>query len=73
MHSEWLPGGSVAIDKGELHAVYAPESSEVQLDKLALDLGDGARLVLDGSLSGVTPELIAAPAERARPAMSPAS
>ncbi len=66
LHSEWLPDGSVAIDKGELHAVYAPESSEVRVEKLALDLGGGAELVLDGTLAGVTPELIAAPAD-ARP------
>ncbi len=66
LDSEWLPAGSVAIDKGELHAVYAPESSEVRLEKLALDLGGGAELVLDGTLAGVTPELIAAPAD-ARP------
>lgn len=66
VRSEWLPGGSVAIDKGELHAVYAPESSEVRLERLALDLGGGAELVLDGTLAGVTQELIAAP-DDARP------
>ena len=66
VRSEWLPGGSVAIDKGELHAIYAPESSEVQVEKLALDLGGGAELVVDGTLDGVTQELIAAP-EDARP------
>ncbi len=66
LHSDWLPTGSVAIDKGELHAVYAPEDSEVRLDRLALDLGGGTELVLDGTLAGVTPELIAAPAD-ARP------
>jgi hypothetical protein len=66
LHTEWLPSGSVAIDKGEVHVVYAPESSEVRVEKLALDLGGGAELVLDGTLAGVTPELIAAPAD-ARP------
>jgi len=66
VHSEWLPEGGVAIDKGELHVVYAPESSEVQVEQLALDLGGGAQLNLDGTFSGVTPELIAAPID-ARP------
>ncbi len=66
VHSEWLPAGSVAIDKGELHVVYAPESSEVRVEQLALDLGGGAQLVLDGTLSGVSPELIAASTD-ARP------
>jgi len=66
VHSKWLPSGSVAIDKGELHAVYVPESAEIRVEKLALDLGGGARLALDGTLSGITPELIAA-SEDARP------
>jgi len=66
VQSEWLPAGSVAIDNGELHAVYAPESSEVRLERLTLDLGGGAQLALSGTLAGVTPELIAAPAD-ARP------
>ena len=46
--------------------VYAPETSEVQVEKLALDLGGGTDLVLAGTLGGITPELIAAPAD-ARP------
>jgi hypothetical protein len=66
LRSEFLPTGSVALDKGELHAVYAPESSEIRVEKLALDLGGGTELVLDGTLGGITPELIAAPAD-ARP------
>ena len=60
MQSEWLPEGVVGIEKGELHAVYAPERSEVQLENLSLDLGGDTELVLDGSIGGVTPELIAA-------------
>jgi Protein of unknown function/AsmA-like C-terminal region len=66
LNSRWLPGGSVTVEKGELHAVYAPEHDRLRIAKLALDLGEGARLTLDGTLSGVTPELIAAPAA-ARP------
>ena len=60
LQSEWLPKGVVAVEKGELHAVYAPETSEIQLESFALDLGDGTELVLGGSLGGVTAELIAA-------------
>src|SRR5207237_2980118 len=66
LQSEWLPKGIVAVEKGELHAVYAPEISEIQLESFALDLGAGTKLVLSGSLSGVTPELIDA-ARDARP------
>ncbi|HEV8678597.1 MAG TPA: AsmA-like C-terminal domain-containing protein [Stellaceae bacterium] len=66
VHSEWLPTGSTAVERGALHAVYAPENSEVRLEELALDLGGGTRLVLNGTLGGITPELIAAPAD-ARP------
>ena len=66
LNSEWLPKGSVGIDKGELHAVYAPESEELRVERLALDLGGGTEFALDGTLAGVTPELIAAPAD-ARP------
>ena len=65
LHSKWLPTGSLAISKGELRAVYSPETSELRLDTLALDLG-GSRLSLDGVFGGVTPELIAAPVN-ARP------
>ena len=66
VHSDWLPSGSVAIDKGEFHAVYSPETSEIHVGRLALDLGGGAELVVDGTLGGITPALIAAPAD-ARP------
>jgi hypothetical protein len=60
LQSQWLPLGVVDIEKGELHAVYAPEASELRLERLALDLGGDTELVLDGSLGGVTPDLIAA-------------
>jgi hypothetical protein len=66
LHSDWLPGGSIAIAKGDLHATYAPESNEVRLQSVTLDLGGGARVHLAGTLTGVTPELLAAPAA-ARP------
>src|SRR6266581_4321662 len=64
VRSEWLPSGGVAIDKGELHAIYAPESTEVRVERLALDLGGGAQLVLDGTLSGVTAALKHVPVAR---------
>ncbi len=64
--SEWLPTGSLSIEKGHLRATYAPERHEVRVESLALDLGAGTDLVLDGSLTGVTPELFAAAAD-ARP------
>jgi Protein of unknown function/AsmA-like C-terminal region len=67
LDSEWLPAGSIGIEKGELHAIYAPETAELRLDKVALDLGGGTNLVLDGSIANVSPELIAAPRD-ARPA-----
>ena len=35
-----------------MHAVYAPENSEVRVEKLMLDLGGGTELVLDGTLAG---------------------
>ncbi|MGE5271144.1 MAG: DUF3971 domain-containing protein [Thiohalocapsa sp.] len=67
LHSEWLPSGSVGLEQGEVHLVYAPEASEVRLEKIRLDLGGGAELVAAGTLDGVRYELIAAPRE-ARPA-----
>ena len=67
LHSEWLPTGSLAIAGGELHAVYAPETSEIRLDSLALDLGGDTRLALQGVLGGITPEFIAAAAVAAPP------
>jgi hypothetical protein len=60
LHSDLLPNGGVAIAGGELHAAYAPESGELRLDALRLDLGGGSELALAGAVPGVTPELIAA-------------
>ena len=67
LHSEWLPTGSVTLQKGEVHAVYAPEHAQAQLEKLLLDLGGGTQLNLAGTIDGITPELLAAPTD-ARPA-----
>ncbi|HEX6442512.1 MAG TPA: AsmA-like C-terminal region-containing protein [Stellaceae bacterium] len=67
LDSEWLPTGSIAIEKGELHAVYAPESAELRIEKATLDLDGGSMLSVDGSIGDISPELIAAPRD-ARPA-----
>lgn len=57
--SELLPEGALRLERGSLHAVYAPESSQLRLTKLELDLGGGSGLTVKGSLDGVTPQIIA--------------
>jgi hypothetical protein len=52
-----FPGG-LPVASGELHASYAPETSELRLEQLALDLGGGTRLVVDGQLGGLAPQLV---------------
>src|SRR5262245_3126182 len=37
--SDLLPEGQLTLEQGSLHAVYAPESSQLRLAKLELDLG----------------------------------
>lgn len=59
LHSDWLPTGSVALEKGEVEVVYAPEASQARVEKAVFDLGGGTQLVLDGTLDGVTSELLA--------------
>jgi hypothetical protein len=60
LQSEWLPTDIIAVEKGELHAVYVPAKSELQLERLLLELGGGTSLVLDGVLSGITPAMMTA-------------
>jgi hypothetical protein len=60
LKSDLLPEGALTLRRGELHGVYAPESNQLRLAKLDLDLGDGTALVVKGSIDGVTPGLIAA-------------
>jgi hypothetical protein len=60
LDSAQFPGGKLSFGAGDLHAVYAPEMQRVRLDKLALDLGGGAKAVVDGYVDGVTRGLIAA-------------
>ena len=45
--------------RAPLHAVYAPESSQLRLAKLELDLGGGSGITVKGSLDGLTPAMIA--------------
>ncbi|HYZ41696.1 MAG TPA: DUF3971 domain-containing protein, partial [Stellaceae bacterium] len=59
IRSELLPGGSVALQQGVLRAVYAPESSELRLVKVDLDLGDGSAVTVNGKLGGLMPALLA--------------
>jgi len=54
-----LPGG-LPVESGELHADYVPETSELRLEQLALNLGGGTRLVVDGQLGGLGPLLASA-------------
>jgi hypothetical protein len=59
LKSEKLSGGELALRRGDLHAVYAPEIGQLRLAKLDLDLGGGSRLTVKGSLDAVTPGMIA--------------
>ena len=49
--SELLPEGYVALQQGAIRAVYAPESGELRLAKLDLDLGGGSALRSTGLLT----------------------
>jgi len=55
-----LAGGGLPFASGALHADYAPEKSELRLERLALDLGGGSRLVAAGNLGGLAPRLVSA-------------
>jgi len=57
--SEQLPEGYVALQQGTIRAVYAPETGELRLAKLDLDLGGGSALAVDGTIDGLTPAMIA--------------
>ena len=45
--SELLPEGYVALQQGTIRAVYAPETGELRLAKLDLDLGGGSALSVE--------------------------
>jgi uncharacterized protein YhdP len=59
IRSELLPEGFLALQEGTLRAVYAPETGELRLAKLDLDLGGGSAVTVTGVLDGVTPAILA--------------
>jgi hypothetical protein len=59
IRTELLPEGFLALQQGTFRAVYAPESSELRLVKLDLDLGGNSTVSFNGTLTGVTPAMIA--------------
>jgi AsmA-like C-terminal region/Protein of unknown function len=63
LYSDWLPAGGVSIERGEVHATYAPERNEVQVANAAIDLGGGTRLAVHGTLDGVTPGVVSGAAD----------
>jgi hypothetical protein len=58
IQSDLLENGHLPVRQGELHADYAPETGELHLERLALDLEGGTTLVVDGKLGGVQPQLV---------------
>jgi hypothetical protein len=53
-----LAGGAITVARGELHADYAPDKSQIRLEQLVLDLGGGTRLTAEGRLDGLAPQLV---------------
>jgi hypothetical protein len=53
-----LVSGRLSVAQGELHAEYAPDSAELRLERLALDLNGGTTLVVTGKLGGLRPQLV---------------
>jgi uncharacterized protein YhdP len=60
IQTELLASGRLPVRQGELHAEYAPETAELRLARLALDLDGGSTLVVDGKLGGLRPQFISA-------------
>jgi hypothetical protein len=58
IQTDLLMSGSLPVASGELHATYRPESAELHLDKLALDLNGGTTLAIEGTLDGVARQLV---------------
>jgi hypothetical protein len=56
--TDLLVSGRLPVAQGELHADYAPDTAELRLERLALDLHDGSTLVVAGKLDGLGPQLI---------------
>ena len=59
IRSELLPEGHIPLKEGTVRAVYAPETGELRLAKLDLDLGDGSSVIVNGNIDGLTPAIIA--------------
>ena len=58
IETDLLANGSVPVAQGELHADYNPDSAELRLEKLALDLQGGTTLAVTGKLGGLRPQLV---------------
>ena len=56
--TDLLVSGRLPVAQGELHADYAPDSAELHLDRLALDLNGGTTVVVSGKLDGLQPQLV---------------
>ena len=56
--TDFLVSGRLPVAQGELHADYAPDTAELRLERLALDLHDGSTLVVTGKLDGLGPQLV---------------
>ncbi|HEV2301005.1 MAG TPA: AsmA-like C-terminal domain-containing protein [Stellaceae bacterium] len=59
LDSALFAAGGLALAGGALHAAYLPERHELRLERLNLDLGQGAEIGASGWLDGITPEEIA--------------
>ena len=58
IQTDLLDAGHLPVRQGELHADYQPETAELRLERLALDLQGGTTLVIDGRLGGLRPQLV---------------
>lgn len=56
--TDLLASGKLPVAQGELHADYAPDTAELRLERLALDLHDGTTLTVTGKLDGLQPQLV---------------
>ena len=59
VESEIFAAGRLALEGGALHASYLPGQREVRLERLNLDLGQGAEIGVSGHLDGLSPAEIA--------------
>jgi hypothetical protein len=59
LNTALLSADSLALEDGTVHAAYLPGRRELRLERLDLDLGQGAEIGLSGHLDGITPQEIA--------------